>query len=454
MNKRGSNPDERPSTADARAGESAAAAPSTHFHLQTFAMVVATLVALLVAGLTGAFVAAAGWFVFADALSLGISKKKGVRSVTNASPAEWGVFTIVVFVIGLPLYAINRNRLRARTGPDSLFNWAIVFACLALVGPCVFRSVTIKATPEQPAEETAPQRELRFNGGQLFYSSFIQETEARRCGKHLVDRGFFDGSPKAVQLDRSDGVQRLRMFVKDGAEKDQELVGAIQAMTSEVSDGCFDGARNVEIHLCNSKLETLLVVKKADHSTNASFYRKACDNGDPTSCVNLGVMYTRGQGVPKDAEKSATYFERACDRGAPTGCTNLGVMYRQGVGVPQDHKKAVSLYRRGCEGGDSGGCNNLGAVYGQGLGVPKDAEKAATYYGKACDGGVMLGCVNLGEMYARGKDVAMDHGKAVALFRRACDQGEVKGCGNLATLCTKETVRAAHPTECDRRTAK
>src|SRR5690242_18341587 len=61
--------------------------------------------------------------------------------------------------------------------------------------------------------------------------------------------------------------------------------------------------------------------------------RRQCDAGEPNGCLQLGLLYARGQGVTRDWAQAARYYELACDRGSAEGCSNLGGLYALGQGV-------------------------------------------------------------------------------------------------------------------------
>lgn len=64
--------------------------------------------------------------------------------------------------------------------------------------------------------------------------------------------------------------------------------------------------------------------------------RQAAEQGDARAQVNLGLMYERGDGVPKDGREAAQWYRRAAEHGEAMGQNNLGVMYERGDGVPKD----------------------------------------------------------------------------------------------------------------------
>jgi TPR repeat protein len=96
------------------------------------------------------------------------------------------------------------------------------------------------------------------------------------------------------------------------------------------------------------------VTKDASQALN--FYGRACEEGDEEGCVRacdalndavrclrVGVLSAKGA---KDPKRAAVYFHKACDNGHPLGCRELGTMYRDGVGVKQDADLATEFLRR------------------------------------------------------------------------------------------------------------
>jgi hypothetical protein len=168
---------------------------------------------------------------------------------------------------------------------------------------------------------------------------------------------------------------------------------------------------------------------------DASRCISACDDGDASSCTDLGLMYAAGRGgLTKDEPRAVTLFQRACNAGNMRGCTNLGLSYETGRGgLPKSEARGVALHQRACDGGDMRGCTNLGLSYETGRGgLPKSEARAMALHQRACDAGDGLGCLRLGVMYRSGRGgFPQDEAHAVALFQRACDAGNARGCANV-----------------------
>lgn len=84
--------------------------------------------------------------------------------------------------------------------------------------------------------------------------------------------------------------------------------------------------------------------------------------------------FSTGSEAAKAGDYVAAFQEWAplAEQGDAVAQKNLGIMYSRGEGVPQDHAEAEKWYRRAAEQGDAGAQNNLGVMYAQGKGVPQD----------------------------------------------------------------------------------
>ncbi|HRS54631.1 MAG TPA: hypothetical protein P5250_07985, partial [Bacteroidales bacterium] len=100
---------------------------------------------------------------------------------------------------------------------------------------------------------------LNINGGTLYYKSPVTKEEAQKLGEYLEETDFFDGTPKTLQLNKKDSIWILKIVVKKGTENDPEYTDIASQFSRELSYNVFD-KKQVEIHLCNKRLETLRIV--------------------------------------------------------------------------------------------------------------------------------------------------------------------------------------------------
>jgi TPR repeat protein len=73
--------------------------------------------------------------------------------------------------------------------------------------------------------------------------------------------------------------------------------------------------------------------------------RKA-DQGDPRAQYSLGIMYTVGDGAPKDLPEAARWYRMAALQGHADAQYALGRMHASGEGVTRDLDEAAKWYAR------------------------------------------------------------------------------------------------------------
>lgn len=103
--------------------------------------------------------------------------------------------------------------------------------------------------------------------------------------------------------------------------------------------------------------------------------------GDPKAQLQLGQLYSTGDGIETDYEKAVNFFREAqkheSTRVIAIYC--LAQMYQYGLGVTQNYAEAVSRYRQ-IEQKHFGAKYRLGQLYEKGLGVEKNIEEARLLY--------------------------------------------------------------------------
>ena len=69
---------------------------------------------------------------------------------------------------------------------------------------------------------------------------------------------------------------------------------------------------------------------------------KEAEKGNAIAQSDLGIMYTRGDGVSKDDVEAVKWFRKAAEQGLDNAQYNLGVMYYEGEGIPKDYAEAYA----------------------------------------------------------------------------------------------------------------
>lgn len=134
----------------------------------------------------------------------------------------------------------------------------------------------------------------------------------------------------------------------------------------------------------------------------AEIAAKACEKNNLWFCTSAGEIYHELD----EFIKSREYSSKVCgvqnlpselQKAEAVACFRLGYLYSNGQGVRQDFQKTRELYTKACNGKYPGACYNLGTLYHNGEGVRQNLATAKEYYGKACDLGLQEGC----DMYKR-----------------------------------------------------
>jgi TPR repeat protein len=162
----------------------------------------------------------------------------------------------------------------------------------------------------------------------------------------------------------------------------------------------------------------------------------AAEQGDALSqglyaqgLFNLGVMYSRGEGIRKNMKEAARLYTLAANLSNVHAQVNLGVLYSRGIGVKKDVREAARLYTLASDNGDAQAQFHLGVMYLRGEGVEKDLAEAARLCALTANSlqkGDAQAQFSLGVMYSNGEGVKKDTKEAARLYALAADQGDAQ----------------------------
>jgi len=88
-----------------------------------------------------------GILVFADAWVAGVRKRTGAPGFLNLSSMGWGIAVQGLAILALPLYLLNRNKLRTKEGNKALWVTTAVlgsFVLIWMVGGLVVLLINMK----------------------------------------------------------------------------------------------------------------------------------------------------------------------------------------------------------------------------------------------------------------------------------------------------------------------
>jgi TPR repeat protein len=127
----------------------------------------------------------------------------------------------------------------------------------------------------------------------------------------------------------------------------------------------------------------LAAAEQGDFVTALRLWRSLAEQGDADAQYNLGVMYSNGDGVPRDYAEAMKWHRKAADQGNGNAQFNLGFMYDLGRGMPQNYIEALKWYSLAANQGVAIAQFKLGVMYHHGQGVPQDYVHAYMWFSLA-----------------------------------------------------------------------
>lgn len=109
----------------------------------------------------------------------------------------------------------------------------------------------------------------------------------------------------------------------------------------------------------------------------------AAEDGNWKARIEMGVLYLRGQGVPRDAAAAARWFDQAAGQGGIEAVMLLASMYRKGVSVDADGAQAENWLVMAASQGHAAALLDLGRMYLEGNGVARDDVQAFKWFAVA-----------------------------------------------------------------------
>jgi TPR repeat protein len=134
----------------------------------------------------------------------------------------------------------------------------------------------------------------------------------------------------------------------------------------------------------------------------ARYFERAATAGHQRAQVNLGVLYFRGQGVPRDLTQARAWLEKAAAGGDGYALYALGRAMEDSQGQAlADPVRATDLYRRAAEKGNPAATLRYGLSLSEGVGTRQDVAAAQRFLMQAHQNGVPEAALALGDMAAR-----------------------------------------------------
>ena len=181
-----------------------------------------------------------------------------------------------------------------------------------------------------------------------------------------------------------------------------------------------DPSAQLDLGLCYSRGNGV----KASPGEGVAWLEKAANQGyAPAEFVLSSAYYYGSEGLEMNRKKSAVWAERSAKQGNASGQLVLGMLYLYGDGVQKNEKEAFEWLKKSAEQGNASAQNYLGRCYRKGIGVERDEREAFAWIRKSAEQGLSSGQNNLGICYLQGMGVKKSEVEAEKWFSKAAAQG-------------------------------
>jgi TPR repeat protein len=171
----------------------------------------------------------------------------------------------------------------------------------------------------------------------------------------------------------------------------------------------------------------------ADFLAATELLFSSCNDGDRTSCRELGNLYSfGGAGLPQDVLRAKALYEHSCEMGDSDGCFRLAMHFEFESEETYRINYASAAYLKACELSDSGHlCLRAAEII-----ASRNPFEAKVAYEVGCSKQYQAveNCLSLGELYELGLGVRKNLSSAIEFYGKACDLRSQTGCENYARL--------------------
>lgn len=148
--------------------------------------------------------------------------------------------------------------------------------------------------------------------------------------------------------------------------------------------------------------------RAGDHAGAVELFRTAAEQGHGGAAYELGLAYSKGEGVGQDLDAAALWLNRAAERGDARAQYLAGINYSTGTGVPRDLARAAEYWGDAAVQGHARAQYLLAQAFADGQGVRKDVAWAAMWYGKAARQAHVEAQFSYGVLLATGRGLPED----------------------------------------------
>jgi len=153
-------------------------------------------------------------------------------------------------------------------------------------------------------------------------------------------------------------------------------------------------------------------------------YQELAEKGNVIAMNGLGVIYSKGLGVPMNEKEGIKWFEKAANNGYANAWYNLALFYKDGVGKTKDPFKAVTNFEKAAKAGYTPAWQKWAEMYKDGEGVTQNYQLAMDIFKQGADNGSTRCLYGQGYLYYKGLGCTQDYDKAIELFQLGSQKGD------------------------------
>ena len=182
------------------------------------------------------------------------------------------------------------------------------------------------------------------------------------------------------------------ILMERGAQRE-----GLRLIQQSADAGSAEGAHRLALVFANGDGGT-----PRNEARAVELFERAAEKGHKRAQLNLGTLYLRGQGVPRDVIQARAWLEKAAMNGDPYALYALGRAMSESQGPANaDPVRAADLYRQAAEKGHPFAALRYGLALSDGSGIKRDPVAAQRWLVHAQTSGVPEAALALGDMAAR-----------------------------------------------------
>lgn len=101
--------------------------------------------------------------------------------------------------------------------------------------------------------------------------------------------------------------------------------------------------------MSNLHKEALIAYKNGDYKKAYDLWEEESRKSNSQAMVNIGLMYLKGEGKPKDLQLAKEWFDKSIELDNSAGYFNLSTMYQNEIGVTKNEQLAFELLEKSAQ---------------------------------------------------------------------------------------------------------